>query len=625
MTLFELAATLSLDTSQFDQQVKRATDGSQRFAQVMTQKVNTSNSALIKATRAGAMSIQEIADNSVEAAEIQSEALEDIRREHTMTQNSWGDTLRKLGRTVFNFGKAFVTGSVAIGTTMVALVEKTKDYRAEMGKLSTAFAVNNLPADTATSTYKELQAVLGDTDKAVETSAHIAAMAKQFDDLSAWVTICTGVFATFGDSLPTESLTEAANETAKVGKVTGALADALNWAGKDEEEFNKQLESATDERERFELITDTLVSLYSEAAEKYKTANADLIEGNKATERLRSAMADLGAVLQPVITKMTTWGATMAEKVTPKVGELVEDLTPMVEDGFKWIADNGESVKTAFTAIAGGATVLFAVAHPLVTTLTAAASLLAYFQKVGEESSGMSFQEWVGDSYTPEEVRNLQDYITALKEYNAALDELDKYGVINKDLIALEKAKNDAYKVVRPSDSPFYVDILDAYETWLKEKHAEGKEGILDVLVDISDDSEENLQSSLDALNLEGIVTLRPSYQGFDSVFDYAQSLLNSSEADGSHASGLDYVPRDGYRAILHQGEAVLTRQEASAWRNGSSASTDALLSRILSLLEDFDGLNVIMNTTRVGDAVTRRVSRNMDRDAMLQIRGMGG
>lgn len=36
-----------------------------------------------------------------------------------------------------------------------------------------------------------------------------------------------------------------------------------------------------------------------------------------------------------------------------------------------------------------------------------------------------------------------------------------------------------------------------------------------------------------------------------------------SGKEDGSHASGLRYVPYDGYRAILHEGERVLTAREA--------------------------------------------------------------
>lgn len=38
---------------------------------------------------------------------------------------------------------------------------------------------------------------------------------------------------------------------------------------------------------------------------------------------------------------------------------------------------------------------------------------------------------------------------------------------------------------------------------------------------------------------------------------------------NGSHRSGLDYVPFDGYIAELHKGEMVLTSQQAGLWRNG--------------------------------------------------------
>ena len=37
---------------------------------------------------------------------------------------------------------------------------------------------------------------------------------------------------------------------------------------------------------------------------------------------------------------------------------------------------------------------------------------------------------------------------------------------------------------------------------------------------------------------------------------------------DGSHASGLDYVPFDGYIAELHKGEAVLTSSQNNERRN---------------------------------------------------------
>lgn len=43
---------------------------------------------------------------------------------------------------------------------------------------------------------------------------------------------------------------------------------------------------------------------------------------------------------------------------------------------------------------------------------------------------------------------------------------------------------------------------------------------------------------------------------------------------DGTHKSGLDYVPFDNYTARLHRGEAVLNAQDAADWRSGSGGST---------------------------------------------------
>lgn len=47
----------------------------------------------------------------------------------------------------------------------------------------------------------------------------------------------------------------------------------------------------------------------------------------------------------------------------------------------------------------------------------------------------------------------------------------------------------------------------------------------------------------------------------------YQSGQYGSRSVDGSHDSGLEYVPFDGYRAQLHHGERVQTREEAEWWR----------------------------------------------------------
>lgn len=199
-----------------------------------------------------------------------------------------------------------------------------------MGKLETAFTTAGFSAEDAKKVYTDFYAVLGESDRSVEAVNHLAKLTTTQHGLSDWTTIATGVFATFGDSLPIEGLTEAANETAKVGKVTGPLADALNWAGVSEDEFNKKLSTTVSEQERASLITTTLNGLYSDAADKYREVSGEVIAANEAQAKLNDSLAKIGEEVQPVITAAT-------EAIADFVG---------------WILDNKDWLIAAITGIA---------------------------------------------------------------------------------------------------------------------------------------------------------------------------------------------------------------------------------------------------------------------------------
>lgn len=48
-------------------------------------------------------------------------------------------------------------------------------------------------------------------------------------------------------------------------------------------------------------------------------------------------------------------------------------------------------------------------------------------------------------------------------------------------------------------------------------------------------------------------------------------SIGGANLVNGSHETGLSYVPWDGYRAELHKGEMVLTREQAESYRSGNN------------------------------------------------------
>ena len=263
-------------------------------------------------------------------------ALNNTKADMVKIQKEIDDTSEKLkkskidwesvGDTVGKVGKAIGAGVAAMGAAIGAaagaflgLAESTREARVNMGKLETGFTTAGHSAEDAKKTYTELYGILGDDGQATEAAAHLAKLTKNEKELATWTDIATGVYATFGDSLPIENLTEAANETAKTGAITGGLADALNWAGVSEDEFQASLDKCSTEQERQALITKTLNVLYSDAAEKYREVNGDIIDAQKATASLNSAMAELGAIAEPIVTKLKQLAAELLQQITPFV------------------------------------------------------------------------------------------------------------------------------------------------------------------------------------------------------------------------------------------------------------------------------------------------------------------
>lgn len=109
--------------------------------------------------------------------------------------------------------KGLAVGGTALAglvTGFLATGEASQEFIEDMGKLETAFTTSGHSAEAGKETYEELVGILGETDQAVEASNHLAKLTDNEQDLQKWTEICTGVYATFGDSLPIEGLTEAA-------------------------------------------------------------------------------------------------------------------------------------------------------------------------------------------------------------------------------------------------------------------------------------------------------------------------------------------------------------------------------------------------------------------------------
>lgn len=266
------------------------------------------------------------------------------------------DGAAKMRKGFANIGNAAKTISVtagaafaAIGGALVGVAASTEEYRLAMAKVSTAFETAGMTAEQGKKLYQDFYGVLGDTGQATEAINHLAMLTDDQQALSEWTTICTGIYSKFGDSLPIEGLTEAANETARTGALTGGLADALNWAGVNEDEFQAKLDACTTTQEREALIRSTLNGLYTEAGNKYKENAADLIAANEAQARMTDALAVFGEKAQPILTAVKNGFASIVEAASGFLENVdMQAITDAINNAFAWFINTAiPAIKTA--------------------------------------------------------------------------------------------------------------------------------------------------------------------------------------------------------------------------------------------------------------------------------------
>lgn len=238
----------------------------------------------------------------------------------------------------------------------------TMELRQDLATLTTSFDNMGFSTATAKDTWKDLYAVFGEDDRAVETANHISKMADNQKELSEWVDITTGVFATYQDSLPVEGLAEASNETAKTGKVTGVLADALNWSAEAatmfagymsedvvtaEDAFNEALKECTTEEEKQALITDTLTKLYGSAADTYRDTAGAQMEAKEATAENMLAETELANSIEPVTTAFTNLKTTLLTAFQPAI----EKVSGLMTDALEWANEHPVAMKAIAAAV----------------------------------------------------------------------------------------------------------------------------------------------------------------------------------------------------------------------------------------------------------------------------------
>ena len=544
-------------------------------------------------------------------------------------------------------GIGIITGAAtAAGGALLALEASTEEYRIAQGRLNTAFEAAGYGADVAEQAYSAFYGILGDTGTATEASQLLAQLADSAEDVSVWTNIAAGVSGTFGESLPIESLIEAANETAKVGTVTGTLADALNWVGISEDEFNAKLAACTTEADRNQLIMETLATQYDDASEAFYRNNEALVESRENQRRITDTLADVGDSVANVKNELLDEFApaieTAGETVSGFLDNLdVEAIADNISGFFKTIVDNGPTIISIIAGIASGF-----LAWNVVTTIQGVISAINAFKLANEGASiaqlalnaamnanpiGIVITAitalitvlgtlWATNEGFRDAVVGIWEqikaaFVGAWEAIQSAWEAAAPYfqaiwdnivaiftpvaeflgGVFsaawNGITAAWDAASgyfsniwNTIKGIFSVVESVLQGDFQGAWEAiqgvfsgWadyfggLWDSVTDAFAGVWDWFVGIGEDIVNGIKQGITNI-WDGLVEwfdgLWSSVFGSRKTTIEVERRVTGVSIDGSHASGLSYVPFDGYLAELHKGEMVLTRAQAAQMRS---------------------------------------------------------
>ena len=347
----------------------------QRWQQAMNNAVTELNK-----TRSQLSKVQSEMDGAADSTQDMTEALDDVDGAAEKASGGLSSMTVAMGNLISSGIQAAASAVADLVSSLWNLDESTEEYRRAQGRLNTAFEAAGYGADTAQQAYQAFYGILGDTDTATEASQLLAQLAESEEDVATWTEIAAGVSGTFGDSLPIEGLIEAANETAKVGEVTGTLADALNWVGISEDEFNAKLAAAGSESERNKLIMETLSNQYDQAAQAFYRNNEALVES-------RNTQAEMSETLSSVGEAVANMKNQLSQELLPVLQEIISgidwnQLGETIAGFVSTLVDNGPTIISVISGIAAGF-----VAWNVVTTIQGVVTAIQAFAAANQGAS----------------------------------------------------------------------------------------------------------------------------------------------------------------------------------------------------------------------------------------------
>lgn len=356
---------------------------------------------------------------------------------------------------------------------------------------------------------------------------------------------------------------------------------------------------------------------------------------------------DKGAELIANIYNGITGGDVTPEEVKQIFSDIVAEVNRIAgnvisfgKDAFQWIVDNKDFVLAAIGGIGAGLLTFKAIVDPVGTAISAIIAglvlLIANWEEVKKaiDNAIKSFREFIGlfeydgpvakgQTFGGQSAKDAVDAWTDSLLSGNAETQTAAWARVQGELGGAEMAASfsAAYQEYLAANNLDFGARVPA--EWFEGAEADLQSGLDEMSLTAQpgakwdSDVRGTLQAALSGMSLTAPVGIK-SYLSGPSLAE--QAFAKISGAYG-HATGLDYVPYNNYAARLHEGEAVLTKAEATAWRRGDGAASPAIDYERLAgaIASAMAGTSVQMDGQAVGVLVAPTVSRQFGRQTLAR------
>lgn len=221
---------------------------------------------------------------------------------------------------------------------------------------------------------------------------------------------------------------------------------------------------------------------------------------------------------------------------------------------------------------------------------------------------------WVKKEDSDKEFLKLEDLdesIKKIQKYNDQIEQLKKEKGLSGGLLAeiadmdiddaleftkkldeLSPERFDEYvqkyeekqRVANEAARQFYSNEMDELEKTALEKASSYVDDFVDVGNSITDGVAKGIDDGKSSIVNSITRAIRAAIRAA------REEAGMSGDSDGSHRTGLNTVPFDGYRAILHKGEMVLTQPEADRYRKNITENKTENFNVYIGTVENKDG-----------------------------------